>query len=357
MKIAQIIPRFALAGAEVMCENLTNALIDMGHDVIVISLYDLETPITERMRSRGVRLYTCGKKSGMDLSMTRKIKKILRDFAPDVVHTHLSILKYVRPAVRGMKGVKMVHTIHNIAHKDGGKFDKIYNKRLFRRGKVIPVALSEEVRSSIVKFYGVPEASVPVVFNGLDLSKCVKKESYSRGDVFSFLHIGRFFAQKNHEMMITVFKKFHDIYPDSELLLIGDGPGREKAAEQVSSLGLGDAVKFLGLQSNVYGFLNNADAFFLPSLYEGVPMTLIEAMGTALPIVATAVGGIPDMLENEKSALLTDVDEEQLLNALKKIYESEQLREKCGRAALETSLAFSHVRTAQLYFEIYNNFG
>ena len=170
MRIIQIIPRLTLAGAEIMCENLTNALIDEGHEVFVISLCSVETPITERLRARGVKLFMCDKKSGMDLKIIPKLRKILTDLKPDVIHTHLNSLKYVMWSSRGLKSVKRIHTIHTLANKDGGRFDKFYNKLMFRTGKVVPVALSKEVQASIIELYKIPEESVPVIFNGTDLS-------------------------------------------------------------------------------------------------------------------------------------------------------------------------------------------
>ena len=94
-------------------------------------------------------------------------------------------------------------------------------------------------------------------------------------------------------MLISAFSELVKARPKAELWLVGDGPNFDKAKRQVSDLGLEKNVKFWGLQSDVFKFLNEADVFVLPSKYEGMPMTLIEAMGSGMPIIASDVGGVP----------------------------------------------------------------
>ena len=115
-----------------------------------------------------------------------------------------------------------------------------------------------------------------------------------------------------------------------------------------------DFVQFLGRQSDVYKFLTQADVFTLPSLYEGVPLSIIEAMGTGLPIVATNVGGIPDMIDNS-CAILTSLDINEIANAFEKYYLDKDLREKHGLLVKERALEFSSTQMAEKYVEIYRN--
>ena len=118
MKIVQIMPEFGLAGAETMCENLTYELIKLGHNVIVVSMYDYHSPITERLEKAGVDVRYLGKKPGLDFSMIGKIKKLLKKNKVDVIHTHRYCAQYAIPAAI-TAGVKLrVHTVHNIAEKE-----------------------------------------------------------------------------------------------------------------------------------------------------------------------------------------------------------------------------------------------
>ena len=356
MKVIQIMPMFGLAGAETMCENLTYELLKLGHDVTVVSMYDYNSAITERLESTNIDVRYLDKKLGLDISMIWKIKKVLKEIGADVVHTHLYCAQYAIPAAI-LAGVKCrVHTVHSVAQKENGRMARKLNKFFFKHCHLVPVALSELVRDSISSEYGLENEKIPVVYNGVNLSKCIQKEGYSITDNFKIVHVGRFAEPKNHEGLLEAFKLFHTKHPDSELWLIGDGEKREEIERYIGQNGLSESVKLLGLQSNVYPYLHEADIFTLPSKYEGIPMTLIEAMGTGLPIVATAVGGVPDMLDKE-SAILTDVDVDQIAAGFEAYYEDADLRRRHGEKAREQSVKFSSVDMAKKYSEIYRNCG
>ena len=354
MKIIQIMPEFDVAGAEIMCENLIYQLQKKGHNVIAVSLYNFHSDITERMEKAGIEIRYLNKKRGFDFSMIVKLIKIFKAEKPDVIHTHRYIMLYAIPAAifGGIK--KRIHTLHSIATKENTKFLRKINKLFFKKFGVIPVALSEMIKNTIIDEYKIPADKVPVDYNGIDLSKCIVKNTYVINKNFKIIHIGRFQDVKNHSGLIDAFKLFHDKHNDSELILIGDGERKQIIEDYVKKIGLIECVKFLGRQPEVFNFLHNADVFTLTSFYEGIPMTLIEAMGTGLPIVATAVGGIPDMLD-ERSALLVPVVTREIALAFEKYYTNLNLRKQHGEAALELSKKFSASYMADGYIKIYSS--
>lgn len=353
MKVIQVIPNFNLAGAERMCAALTLELINNGVDVKVVSLYSFNTPITEELINSGVDVIFLDKKRGIDLSIIKKLKKIFKQEKPDVVHSHLNAQKYAMIAARQAGVSVKVHTVHNVADKELSRIDKILAKRFYKKHQVIPVALSKLIQQTIVNVYGILPASVPIIFNGINLERCLPKQDYSLGDTIKVLHIGRFAEQKNHKGLIDAFKIFHSFKPKSVLELIGNGNMFEEIKRYVSDQNLEDAVSFLGLKTDVYQYINEADIFILPSLYEGIPMTLIEAMGTGIPIVATNVGGIPNMLSNNESALLTSVNSQEIADCLIKLSEDIELRKQLGQNALECSRKFSSKEMARQYMKVY----
>ncbi|NEG89726.1 glycosyltransferase [Bifidobacterium aerophilum] len=115
----------------------------------------------------------------------------------------------------------------------------------------------------------------------------VRAEFGTADGTFVLGHVGRFFPQKNHEFLIDIFAALHAIRPDSELWLVGGGELNDelknKIREKVAALGLGDAVRFLGVRSDVNRIMQGMDAFVLPSLFEGLPVTMIEAQSSGLP--------------------------------------------------------------------------
>ena len=355
MKILQVIPYFCFGGAETMCENLTYALTKLGHSVTVVSLYNEKTPISQRMEAAGVRIFYLDKKLGLDVSMVPKLTKIMRQVKPDVVHTHLDVIKYAVAAAR-LSGVKRcVHTVHNVAHEEAeGKLQKIINTTYFRLGWSVPVALSPEVHRTIVSFYGMKEEKVPVIYNGVDLSRCLPKTDYALSKPVQLIHVGRFNYQKNHRGLLDAFAMILQKNPDCCLNLLGDGELRPEVEAYAAELGIREKVVFHGSQSNVYPFLHNADVFLLPSRFEGMPMTIIEAMGTGLPVVASAVGGVPDMLKNGESGLLVSQEPCEVADAVWTLLEQEQLRRKLGETAGKDSEQFSAEHMAASYCNIYN---
>ena len=351
MIIVQIMPEFGLAGAEIMCENLMYMLRKLGHKVIAVSLYDFHSSITERLENAGIEIRYLGKKSGLDIYMIPKLIKIFKETGAEVVHTHRYCAQYAIPAAI-FSGVKCrLHTVHNVAQQENGRLARCLNKFFFKFCGLIPVALSKQIQMSISEEYGVEPEKVPVIFNGINLEKCMPKSNYAVNGNFKVLHIGRFSEQKNHVGLLKAFRVFHDRHPDSELWLIGDGAKRKETEQYVIQNDLEDAVKFLGLQSHIYGYLHDADIFVLPSHYEGMPMTLIEAMGTGLPIVATAVGGVTDML-NEDFAKLVSVEVDRIVEAFEEYYGDADLRGLHGQRAREASKCFSAEEMAKKYSDL-----
>ena len=354
MKIMQVIPYFCFGGAEIMCENLTYALKNAGQDVFVVSLYNERTPIARRMEEAGIRIVYLDKKLGLDLSMVPKLVRVMRQERPDVVHTHLDVIKYAVLAAKLAGVKKCVHTVHSLADREAeGRIQKIINGTYFRKAWSVPVALTPEVQASVSDFYGLPPERIPVIYNGIDLSRCIPKTTYETGETVTILHVGRFDVPKNHVGLLEAFRLLRETHPECHLRLVGDGDLRLRMEALAKDKGISDAVEFCGMQSNVYPYLHDADIFTLPSIYEGNPMTIIEAMGTGLPIVASRVGGIPDMIHDGESGILVEPEPRAVCDALARMVEDGALRRRLGENAKAQSRQFSAEHMAEDYLTCY----
>ncbi|MBQ7567072.1 MAG: glycosyltransferase [Oscillospiraceae bacterium] len=350
MKIMQVIPAFSVGGGETMCENLTYALREAGHDVLAVSLYDEHTLITERMESSGVALKYLAKKPGLDPGCVLRLRKLIRAYRPDVVHTHLYALKYAALAKAFLR-IRGVHTLHNVAEKEASPKDRKLNRVFYHRGMAIPVSLSEEVQTTVLKLYGLRAEQSPVIYNGIDLRRCIPKEEHHAGEPFRIVHVGRFMEQKNHPCMIEALAalprgRFH-------LTFLGDGELMQEIKELAQKRGVAEEITFAGNCGDVPQALHKADVFILPSLWEGMPMSIIEAMGTALPIIASDVGGVSDMIRDGESGILIQPDAQELCAAIGRVAESEALRDTLGANALARSEIFSSQKMAAAYLTIY----
>lgn len=127
----------------------------------------------------------------------------------------------------------------------------------------------------------------------------------------------------------------------------------KKLKQYVKFKKLEDEIEFVGLVDNVEKYLSETDIFILPSKYEGMPMSIIEAMATGLPIVASNVGGIPDMIESGKEGILIEPFAINLAMELEKLLQSEKIRNQLGNAAYEKSFEYSVIKMAERYVEVY----
>ena len=169
----------------------------------------------------------------------------------------------------------------------------------------------------------------------------------------TILHVGRFDVPKNHAGLLEAFRLLRETHAECRLRLVGDGDLRPDMEALAREKGIGDFVEFCGMQSNVYPYLHDADIFILPSVYEGNPMTIIEAMGTGLPIVASQVGGIPDMITDGESGLLVEPEPQSICAGLTRLVEDGALRQRLGETARRNSQRFSAEHMARDYISCY----
>ena len=348
----QVIPNFGYGGAEVMCANLAIELKKMGHDVLVVSLYSLKTYIVDEMIGNGIRFVSLGKKGGIDFSFFFKLARLIHKEKPDVIHSHLYATKYAQ-FLASIFGVRTkVFTIHNEASKDGTRIDHCLNRFLLKFCNVIPVTLSHDLIDSSCKVYGPKLRQMPVVFNGIPLDKCQPVVGYP-SEAKKFLHVGRFMTAKNHKNLIEGFVKAKKTCPSIELFMYGEGPLQSEIMQLVEKYEAASYIHYCGISSDIYSIMHGMNVFLLPSLWEGFPMTLVEAMGTGMPIIASNVGGIPNMLKNNHSALLIEPNSESITESIVAMYNDSSLRERLGRNALEDSTKFSSKGMALSYLKVY----
>ena len=356
MKIMQIMPEFGLAGAEIMCENLSYELAQRGNEMILVSLYTYHSAITDRLEREGIRIVYLGKKSGIDISIYRKLDNLIQREKPDVIHTHRYVMQYSVP-IGAKYHIGMVHTVHNVAEKEQEWGKRKLSYLFYKFANVTPVALSKEIQKTVCKEYCLKEEKVPIVYNGEDLSKFNCKHDYKFVNKFKIIHIGRFMEVKNHLYLINEIIELLRSGFKIELFLLGDDNNSigEECKKRVTDSGFQQYIHFEGVQDRVQKYLEAADVFVLPSKYEGIPMSIIEAMACGLPIIASNVGGISDMLENNKSGLLIGEKCEGFKEAIKELYYDGNKRTKLGMGAYKASKKFSVGAMADGYEDVYAN--
>jgi glycosyltransferase involved in cell wall biosynthesis len=353
-RVMLVVQSLRVGGAENMVENLAYALRDKGCTIEVVALQAGETIVSERLRVNGMAPVFIGKHRGPDLTVISRLSDEMKRFSPDVVHSHLPILHYVNPAAWRMHTMNRVHTIHSVAQKEtGSRFKLAYAKYCYCKRLVRPVALSEINRQTVVDFYGIPSDYVAVVPNGVDLSRFTPKTSYAISGVPHICHVGRFQEAKNHAAIIEAASLLKRKGVSVVFDLYGEGGLMEAARAQVEDLGIADMVVFHGLTADVPRAMSAADIFVLPSLWEGIPMVIAEAMAAGLPIVASRVGGIPDMIADGTDGVLCEPNGASLAERIERLISDARLRASIGSAAREKSHLFSSSLMAERYLKVY----
>ncbi len=288
LKVLQIIPSFGVGGAEMVVLNYLKNYNRDKLEMRAISLYSNNNTIYDEVISREkLDVIYLDKNLGFDLSLISKLKKEIIDYNPDIIHTHLYVLKYLFLTGEIFKR-KIFHTIHNEVKIDAGK-DFLLNKMCFKLFNVKAVALHKRLSLEVIKIYGIKECKI--IRNGIDLKKFRESKDNLRGelhipnDAYVIGHIGAFKLQKNHKFIVQIFKHISKQFPNTYLMLIGDGELKSDIEQLVQAYEINERILFLGNREDIPELLNTMDIFLFPSLFEGLGIVLVEAQAAALRCV------------------------------------------------------------------------
>lgn len=352
LKVLHIVPNFGTGGAEKLVVDLLLNYNKNEFDVAALSLYPkANTMYEQKMDENNIKVYYLDKHKGFDLSMIKKINKFIKIFNPDVVHTHLYVMPYVLFPVIINKIPVRIHTVHTIAEKELNKVGKEIQRIAYKYFNFIPVAITDEIMDSIKKCYKIKK--IPIIYNGINVEEYRKKEE-KRNEAIKLIHVGRFSSEKNHNLLIDTFKIVNDKFPNVKLLLVGDGKLKAEIVGKVNRMNLQDKVYFMGVRKDIPELLSKCDIFVLSSDYEGLPLTLLEAMAAGLPIVSTDVGGVSNIITNNINGILVKPNDPVLFSeAIIKLIKNKELRDKIGKNNEISAFKYDIRNTQKEYEKLY----
>lgn len=319
MKILQVIQKRQLRGAEIFACQLSNHLLEKGHEVYVVAIYEgdailpFKGDIIDLNRPLQKRFY--------DIQGWKIFSNLLKKINPDLIQANAAdTLKFTASS----KFIFSFDTpiIFRNANKSG-LFVKSFFKRKFNQfylsqvSKVISV--SKECEEDFILTYNYPPEKITTVEIGIEKtnlgipSKEIK-HLFEKKQIL--LHIGSFVPEKNHQGLLRIFLEVNKKLPQTHLLLVGKGKLEEKIRNEIKGLNLSDKVTLLGHRTDIMDLLVNSNAFLLPSLIEGLPGVLLEAMYCKTPVIAYNVGGIPGILNSSTGSLIDVNDEKSFANAV-----------------------------------------
>ncbi len=342
------------------CGGLERVVLDLiregcrrGQQAAVICLERPGT-LAPDVEALGVEVVSVGKPEGLRLRTIGKLATILQRLAPTVVHTHqIGALFYAGSAARRAKIPLIVQTEHG----------KHYGRRRRTRwlGWVAArhaqrfFCVSKDIASEALAHRIVPREKIDVVPNGIDVSRfsgCqdTRELRDSLGipeNVPVIGTIGRLHEIKRQDLLLRGFAQLRRRIPETHLLLVGDGPLRGELEQLARDLGLAASVHFAGYQSQPEQFLAMMKVFTLTSRSEGMPLVVLEAHAAGLPVVASRVGGLPEMIEHGRTGLLfSSSQEEELVEALFTLLSEPDVARgmgEAGRARVQSRFTVRHM--------------
>jgi len=336
MRVLQLISSGGYYGAENMLLNLCASQEKSGCQASLVLFYNAHIPnveFYERARRRGISVRMVHCKGRADWRAVQQIKEIIRDDEINLVHTHgykADLYGYV--AARSA-GKPMVATCHNWL--GGTAALGIYNRldRMVLNRFNAVAAVSDSVRKQLVGS-GIGESRIKLIANGIDVRAFERPGTTSdaggeEGRVVGM--VARLDLQKGFECLLTAARELCREFNDLKIVVSGEGPDRGAIEKMIAELGLQHNVVLAGQVSDMRAVYAAMDIFVLPSLNEGLPMTVLEAMAASRPIVATRVGAIPSVIHDGESGLLVAPgDAAGLKNALAGLLSNGELRRRLG---------------------------
>lgn len=361
MKILHIHPSMAGGGIEAMICGLVNEMAKV-HDVTLCTIFEpKKEDVFEKKLSSSVHRISLGKKiPGFSIKEVFDIYRCIRDGHYDVVHIHGFFYYYALAVFMLHKRVKFVYTIHSDAAKENTIWDKRFiriKKYAFQKDYIHPITISKESKRSFTAYYGLDST---LIYNGIpdyiaqnNASKLIEYRKTDKTKLF--LHPGRISEPKNQVVLVKVFNRLIKEGNDVVLLLAG-----QKQDMQIWSKlepYLNERIIYLGERSDVRDLLAESDAFCLPSIWEGMPVTLLEAISVGCIPICSPVGGIPEVVMNGVNGFLSENSSEdayfQTLKHFMSLSDSDitKLREHC----LDSFKKYRISEVAKKYIEVYNS--
>jgi glycosyltransferase involved in cell wall biosynthesis len=363
-KILRVIARLNMGGPALHVAYLTAGLRGRGYDTTLVagSLArgeDSMAFVADELGVDVVRIDELGREISpfRDLVATLRLARLIRRERPDILHTHTAKAGTVGRVAALLAGRKrppiVVHTFHG--HVLRGYFGPLRSLffRLLERwlaGRTtILIAVSPQVRDDLVALHVAPPDRFVVIRLGIELDERVAGSRDGRvesrrylgipAERFAVGWIGRMTAVKRTDDVLVAFKRLRDSGVDACLCMVGDGPDRPQLERRAHELGIVRDTLFLGYQEDVAPFYAAFDALVLPSSNEGTPVSAIEALAAGRPVVATRVGGVPDVVEEGEDGFLVEPgDTDDLADRLAQLARDPALRERMGESGRQRVL-------------------
>lgn len=359
--IMHVLFRFSIGGLENGMVNLINGLDRGRYRHVIVCLSDYDATFLERIKVPDIEIHALYKRPGQDLRVWWRMWRLLRTVRPNILHTRnfVTLELQLLGWLAGVHG--RVHGEHgwDVQDLDGSSRKYRLARRLLGHCVQRFIALSRDLERYLLRDVGIAADKLVQIYNGVDTSCFVAGDARHSATTVVVGTVGRMKAVKNQTLLCQAFVALLERRPDLvggvRLKLIGDGPLRQDCADLVVAAQRQDWVEFAGDSAQVAEHMRGLDVFVLPSLAEGISNTILEAMASSLPVIATTVGGNGELVvDGESGSLVASGDSAALSAAIERYVDDAALRARhgaYGRQLVETR--YSLPRMLADYDEVY----
>lgn len=359
--VVQFIGAIQDGGAETLVKDYALMLDKRKFNVVIIAGYELvDSANSKVLRENNVEIYTLFSSPNIftklilhtidETIVCKRLKKILDSVHPDVIHAHLSVLRYIKAVADYYPKIRIVYTCHNLPklffNNPKRPKERAAVLWLIKHRDLQIIALHDQMTQEIKEM--LETNLVTTIHNGIDLSRF---QSISRtkielrklynlpNEAFVIGHIGRFNVQKNHAFLLKVFKKIKEIKPNAFLLLIGDGELEPQIRKYLKDEQLDSSCIILSHRKDIPELLKCMDVFVFPSIFEGLGIVLIEAQAVgircvvsdAVPLEAYVTNkvvsvSLNDSIEKWANIVLEDTSDTDIKNRLNEYDMHQEIR-------------------------------
>jgi len=329
-----IIATLDRGGAERQLVELATRL-DRGKYRPVVCCLRRKGPLGAELEQAGIRVFSLGKHGKFDLLLIFRLALLLRREKAQIVHTWMFTANTHARISAILAKVPVIIAAERCVDR-GKRWYHFLIDRLLSGFTDMVVAVSEGTRQFYRQKVPIPSSRICVISNGVDYEKFSKYQPVSLPDGDLVLACGRLTAQKGFRYLIQAAFLVHQQIPEARFVILGEGPERGRLEEEISRLGLDKIISLPGETGDVRPDLSSSVLFVLPSLFEGMPNVILEAMAAGKPVVATRIeGSVEAVVEGETGLLVPPAEPEPLANAIFFLLKDKALCEKMGQAGKE----------------------
>ena len=360
ISVCHLLPELPAHGAEQLLLDIARKT-DRSRVALSVCLISGLGPLVKDFEALGIPVSYIPKKGRKDLSVVFRLADFFRENRFDIVHTHLFTADLWGRLAGGIARVPIVSTSHTTSDPNVGRIGRFLDRALDRKNNAV-ICVSEAVRRYRISGAGFDPKKLHLIENGIDLDRF--EATVSRDEVLKRVGadakrrwiaiVGRLVPLKGHRFLIEALSMISEEFPDAGILVVGEGEEEAALKKLVEGRGLLDRVIFLGLRRDVPEILRAVEILAMPSSREGLPIVLLEAMAASLPVVVTRVGGIPEVVTEEKTGLFVSQDPASIASALRRLLSDPDLARLLGRQARRLIEERYDIRTvARRYEELY----